>query len=150
MSISAITVANFFVRKGIEEQDSGMTPMKVLKLTYIAYGWYWALYNSQLFNEPIQAWQYGPVIPSVYRAFKEYGNGRITEQFFSGETISDPQLLKFLNKIWEVYKVYSGWQLSSITHQPNTPWSLTWTGIPNTVIPDEIIQNHYLELSSGK
>ena len=35
MSISAITVANFFVRKGIEEQDSGMTPMKVLKLSYI-------------------------------------------------------------------------------------------------------------------
>ena len=95
MSISAITVANFFVRKGIEEQDSGMTPMKVLKLSYIAYGWYLALYDSQLFNEPIQAWQYGPVIPSVYRAFKEYGNGRITEQFFSGETISDPQLLKF-------------------------------------------------------
>lgn len=90
------------------------------------------------------------MIPSVYRAFKEYGNGRITEQFFSGETISDPQLLKFLNRIWEVYKGYSGWQLSSITHQPNTPWSLTWTGIPNTVIPNEIIKNHYLELSSRK
>ncbi|QEY23943.1 Panacea domain-containing protein [Neisseria animalis] len=144
--LSAITVANFFVNKGLENNKEDMTPMKVLKLSYIAYGWYLALFDKKLFNESIQAWQYGPVIPGVYNAFKSYGNSRISSPFLNGEIIPN-DIEKFLNKIWEVYNAYSGWQLSAITHQPNTPWSKTWQGIPNAVISDEIIKTHYLELA---
>lgn len=145
--LSAITVANFFVNKGLENNDTDMTPMKVLKLTYIAYGWYLALFDKKLFNEPIQAWQYGPVVPIVYSAFKNYRNQQVTSPFLNGEDISLPEVINFLNKVWEVYKNYSGWQLSSITHQPDTPWFRTWNNIPNAIISDDIIKAHYDNLA---
>lgn len=150
MPLHAITVANFFVQKGLENNDNEMTPMKVLKLTYIAHGWYLALFDKPLFDEAVQAWQYGPVIRSVYGAFRSYGNRTITEPFWFGEQINDEQIKQFLQKIWEIYKGYSGWQLSAITHQPNTPWSQTWSGIPNTPIPNEIIKQHYLILGENR
>lgn len=147
MTLSAITVANYFVQKALEDGDKEMTPMKVLKLTYIAHGWYLALFDEPLLSESPQAWQYGPVVPSVYKAFKAYGNSRITKEYYNGEFISDDKTTQFLNRIWEVYKKYSGWQLSTITHQPNTPWSQIWPIASYQSIPDSIIKAHYKELT---
>lgn len=146
-TLPAITVANYFVQKGLDENDRELTPMKVLKLSYIAHGWHLALFDAPLLAESPQAWQYGPVIPSIYRAFKPYGNQTITAPYFNGETITNPQTLKFLNRIWEVYKGYSGWQLSAITHQAGTPWSIVQAGGYNAPIPDHIIAEHYKQLA---
>jgi len=59
-----LAVANYFIKKS---QDDGIavTPMQLVKLVYIAHGWHLGLHHSQLLTESIQAWKYGPVIPSV-------------------------------------------------------------------------------------
>lgn len=149
MTYSAITIANFFVQKGLEFNDAMMTPMKVLKLTYIAHGWHLALYDEPLFPELPEAWQYGPVIPSVYNVFKKYGRNRVTEIFCNGEKITDAETITFLEKIWSVYKRYSGWQLSAITHQPDTPWSNARIGFygGSTPIFNDDIKAHYKKLA---
>ena len=47
--------------------------MKIIKLVYIAHGHYLAKNDSPLFTEKVEAWDYGPVIPSLYHEFKIYG-----------------------------------------------------------------------------
>lgn len=55
-----ITIANYFIKK--YQEDDKLTPMKLIKLTYIAYGWYLALRNGEkLVSEKPQAWDLGPI-----------------------------------------------------------------------------------------
>ena len=68
-------IADYFLLKGAD--DANMTPMKLIKLVYIAHGWSLGLYNKTLINEQPQAWKFGPVIPSLYDEFKEFGNKKI-------------------------------------------------------------------------
>ncbi|MFK7002115.1 type II toxin-antitoxin system antitoxin SocA domain-containing protein [Flavobacterium oreochromis] len=139
-------IADYFLLKGAD--DANMTPMKLIKLVYIAHGWSLGIYNKTLINEKPQAWKFGPVIPSLYDEFKEFGNKKIEK------VVQKPNLEKeledFLDKIWNVYGKYTGVQLSAKTHEPNTPWSKTWEKAKeyfNTFslqIPDSLIREHYL------
>ncbi|RYE90398.1 MAG: DUF4065 domain-containing protein [Cytophagaceae bacterium] len=74
----AVAIANYFIQKSL---DTGVevTPMKLLKLVYISHGWSLALLNEPLINEAVEAWTYGPVIPSLYQELKEYGRERVTK-----------------------------------------------------------------------
>lgn len=64
-------VANFFLDKA-EEEGIRITQLKLMKLIYLAYGWYKAITHKKLFEEPIQAWRHGPVIESIYHEFKHF------------------------------------------------------------------------------
>lgn len=70
-------VANYIL--DLADRDRvAVTPMKLQKLVYITYGWALALFHLQLFQEKIQAWKHGPVIPSLFHEFKVYTNNPIT------------------------------------------------------------------------
>ena len=44
--------------------------VKVQKLLYYCQGWHLATAGEALFEEPIEAWDLGPVVPAVFRADK--------------------------------------------------------------------------------
>lgn len=153
---NSLAIANFFINKANEEGIE-LTPMKLSKLVYIAHGWHLALTGKPLINEGAQAWKYGPVIPSIYHAFKHYGNRQVSEPayIFTKDsmiypTIEDESKIPFLNKIWDVYKNYTGLQLSTLTHQANTPWDIIWNKQggkrrDSAPISNNLIQEHYKE-----
>ena len=65
----AIDIAHWFIWKNREnEQADGekMTLLKLLKLLYYSEGSSLALDNGSLFDEPIVAWEHGPVVEEVY------------------------------------------------------------------------------------
>jgi uncharacterized phage-associated protein len=139
-------IADFFLYVG--KDDQSMTPMKIIKLVYIAHGWSLGLYNKPLITEAPQAWKYGPVIPSLYDEFRQYGNQKIDIPV-SENPIQDEKTNKLLEKIWNTYGKYTAVQLSAMTHEPETPWSITWEKAKkqyktlNLTIPDNLIQEHY-------
>ncbi len=47
--------------------------MKLLKITYIAHGFYLGMKQRSLFENNVQAWQYGAVIPDLYHVIKRFG-----------------------------------------------------------------------------
>ena len=73
-----IQIANYFIKSSFRTGDE-LTPMKLIKLTYIAHGWHLGLYDSELIDEPVYAWKYGPVVQSIYQDFKWYGDNQIAE-----------------------------------------------------------------------
>lgn len=156
---SPLAVANYFIKKSFDE-GMPLTPMKLVKLVYIAHGWYLGLSGNPLLNEPVQAWQYGPVVKSVYDNFKIYGSKAITslgheyrhengvDEYYYVPIVNNEAVKQFLDKVWEVYKKYSGIQLSTLTHQTDTPWYKAWHDMngrrtKNTVIANDIIRDHY-------
>ena len=77
--MKAIDVANFFITVGLMNEGTEMTNARINKLLYFAQGWHLAKTGEPLFNDNIEAWDYGPVVHSVYSEFKRYGKNIITE-----------------------------------------------------------------------
>ncbi|WP_323089084.1 Panacea domain-containing protein [Allobaculum sp. JKK-2023] len=89
-----------------------MSNKKLQKLTYYAYAWTLALLNENaekmqyhLFNEPIEAWVHGPVIPDLYQKYKEYGWMDIPKDNPSFNF--SPDELDILNQVWDAYGSFS-------------------------------------------
>lgn len=130
-----------------------MPQMKLLKLTYIAHGYYLGFYDKALFIDEVQAWKFGPVIPSLYQITKRFGNHNV-DSFIVGlyckKTLT-PEDDKFLRMVWNAYKNNGGLQLSTLTHQEGTPWSQVYKeGISDLTIDNEIIKDYYKKLISDR
>jgi uncharacterized phage-associated protein len=170
MPYNAKAIANFLLELA-KARGQSLTPMKLQKLIYYANGWHSAIKGEPLINEQVEAWDYGPVIPSIYKEFREYGNQPITSPATEFEFIELPdsegmdfrfrtprleddlQQTEFaralLKRVWEVYGGYTAVQLSNMTHAPGTPWRQVYDRyseqIPRgTDIPWEAIRDHFV------
>lgn len=104
-----------------------ITPLKIQKLVYFAHGWYLGFTGQPLVNETVQAWDFGPVIPSLYHEFKEFKNNPITRPAgnFNPADLTTPELIaakSLLDRVWLIYSGYTAAQLSALSHEPNGPW----------------------------
>lgn len=149
-------VANFFLKNGFSENQR-ICPMKLIKLVYIGYGWIQAALDEELFDEEIQAWKHGPVIPSLYHEFKIYKDTAITKLSMELDdedytTEINPQIGKeqteilfLLDFVWDVYKGFSAWTLRQMTHEDGTPWDITYNNPNrmNRVIDPGLIKKHF-------
>lgn len=142
---TASDIANYFLFK--YGKDGEITPMKLIKLVYISYGWYLGIFGTRLINEQPEAWKYGPVIPSLYHSFKSYRDSVITYQ--PAKPNIEDSVQKFLDKIWQVYGQYTGVELSTMTHQSDSPWSKVWNtsrSIKSNEISDYLIEEYYAKM----
>jgi len=125
MSYNVIQVANWLIEKS-NNTDNGdlMTNLKLQKLLYYLQGYYLAVFDKPLFDDEIEAWQYGPVVPDVYYEFNAFGKNALqptdsgTAQFTNEEE-------ELLNEVFEVYNEFSAVGLMHRTH--NEP---TWKNVP--------------------
>ena len=132
--------------------------MKVNKLVYIAHGWHLGFNGNPLIRERVEAWQYGPIVRSVYDAFKENGSQPIekeAETEIGSETDeikddADPETIQILNVVWDCYRDRSGLQLSKLTHEKDSPWDKALktagsAGPFGVVIEEKKIETYYEE-----
>ena len=156
---SARSIANSFW-KIAKASGKQLTNMQLQKLVYFAHGWHLALTGEPLLTDAVKAWDFGPVIPPLYNRLKQYGNGVVTDPIKrrdpeTGEihVVEEEESefeQKLLQRIWEVYGHMNGLQMSYLSHQPGTPWEITWNKQKYSVIPDELLKGHFLSLNGGK
>jgi uncharacterized phage-associated protein len=164
---STAAIANWFLDRAKAEGKT-LDPMKLQKLIYFAHGWYLALTGNPLIDEHPQAWNYGPVIPTIYHEFKRFGRGPVTELAFDLEPMSipagedwrkyllrrkwhepkidDPETQEFLDQIWKVYGDMSGVQLANLSHVPDGAWDRAYKsagGKRNVAISDDLIKAEF-------
>jgi uncharacterized phage-associated protein len=153
MLYSPKSIANYFLELAAASGRQ-ISPMKLQKLVYYAHGWYAGYTGTPLIDEAVEAWQYGPVIPSLYHEFKPFGAGVVTRKAteFQGLQLSEvappsePGLRKFLESVWNSYGSMSGLQLSEMTHAPGGPWDQTrkaTAGMRGADIPFDSILAHF-------
>jgi len=131
--ILPVHIANYFLWRAKKEGVKDITPLKLVKLVYFTYAWYYAVYDQKLFAEKIEAWQYGPVVPSIYHEFKSFGNNPIDRYAINYDpkegitrpiiTREEDEIIYTVNAVWKSYRNMDGWSLSKITHEgSNSPW----------------------------
>ena len=150
MSYPSLLIAGFFIGKAKQKREL-LTPMKLIKLVYFAHGWYLALLHEPLIDEPIEAWQYGPVIPTIYHVYKKFGNEAISEPIFPFNpnqdfNLNDDNTTKIiLDKVWDVYQKFSAVQLSNMSHEKDSPWDIAWHQEDGKNKLNHIISNDLIE-----
>lgn len=126
--VTALNVANNILERGFSE-NIDITPMKLQKLTYLVYKKYYQDTDKTLFQDKFEVWKYGPVVRSIYDAFKEYRGNAIKQYYkeLDGSVLivneEKSRLFKnAINAIWDKYKLYDGIPLSAMTHREGSAW----------------------------
>lgn len=143
-TVPALEVANYFVHISSQENEPDLTNLKLQKLLYFAQGKYLAKFGKPLFDEEVEAWDYGPVVKSVYHQFKHCGAFPITAFDIKTQTALPDDKAQFLNEIWEEYAKYSAGYLVDLTHEEGSPWRKHYKNGQNTVIPRNELQQYFL------
>lgn len=115
------------------------------KLVYYAQAWSLAIYDRPLFDEEIEAWTHGPVVPSLFQNLKLFGFDAIPSPDecpgMDGETCD------LLRQIIEIYSQHSAKHLEILTHRED-PWKDARCGLSpeersNVIISKESMTRYY-------
>lgn len=147
MAISDVmTVADDILRAG-KSRGLALTPLQLMKLTYITHGYALGRGIGDLFDARIEAWKYGPVIPELYHVTKVWGRDPIPhDKILDGRSLQGAAS-DVVDQVLDKYGRMSGSALSTLTHKPGTPWSKVYRdGVHGLEIPDAMIADHYRTL----
>ncbi|MBB4842494.1 putative phage-associated protein [Paucibacter oligotrophus] len=147
MTAKSLAAAQFMLNLAQGTSDPSLTPMQLLKLVYIAHGYMLGQHGRPLLDEPVQAWQYGPVVPSVYRAIKDYRSSPVPRVPGARPMDFDEEEKAAMERVVNKYGRTAGTVLSAATHRPGTPWSQTWQPTQKgSCISNDLIEAFYAEL----
>lgn len=121
--MKAIDISSFFIAKGV-------TPLKLQKLLFYSQVWYFIKHGRLLFNDEIQAWVLGPVVPNVWQNFKFIRRGDVINKRHIQKEITNNQVVNYLNEVWGIYGNYTGLELVDLTHDEKL-WIDARGGIPD-------------------
>jgi len=138
-------IANYIVAN-----SEPLTSLQINKLVFFSHAWFLGIHEKPLITEAVEAWKYGPVIPSIYHMFKFHQKETIDYNEFYDEKLDehlfDEDEKSVMDQVIEAYSSMDGGSLISITHQEGSPWKQVYQeGEYYTVIPDDIIQKYYKE-----
>ena len=118
MAYDAKEVAKLVVNEGIAE-DRPVTNLKLQKLLYFMWIDWYKERKEPLFNNRIEAWHYGPVVPDVYFRYRIFAADPIRKVEECSIPDSDKDLMvEILGKY--IYRTAGA--LVEDSHAPNTPW----------------------------
>ncbi len=121
-------MANVFdVAKYILQKTGPISAMKLQKLVYYSQAWSLVWDDKPLFDEGIEAWAMGPVVPDLYQVHK--GAFAVNESMFIGNigTISK-EGMETIDVIIKEYGSKSSQWLSDLTHE-EAPWKNARLGL---------------------
>lgn len=119
MCYSAKDIAKWFLCAVDRESGDSITHLKLQKLLYYAQAWSLVLLNKPMFNEEIQAWMHGPVVPEVYDEYSKYGYNEIPKP--EECVVISKEYEEVLEDVMQTYGIYQAKYLEKLTHSEK-PW----------------------------
>lgn len=141
--MKALDVAKYLLSLINIENGDTISNLKLQKLLYYLQGYYLALFHKPLFEDKIEAWDYGPVVPNVYDIFKGFhGESIITDnlKFDISELTEEDR--NYINKIFSIYNDYSASSLVYMTHN-ESPWKDVYKKYENNEITKESLETFF-------
>lgn len=160
--LDARSVANSLLARA-EVDGEELDQLRLQKLVCLAHGWHLGLCDRPLMSQLVHAWPYGPVVPEVYHAFKQFRDRPIRgrAKFYSAgsgwsdfPTAMDPYSKDVIDAVWQKYRGMTVGQLITLTHEPGTPWATVTAGlapadIRDIPIPNDVTAAYYRKLAEA-
>lgn len=113
----------------IHKTHGNITHSKLQKLLYYCQAWHYTIFNEVLFDERIEAWAHGPVVPSQFSRFNNI-------DFFQNIKVKDCENIKLkskteqlLNEVVGIYNKCTDRHLELLVKR-EVPWRETRGNIP--------------------
>ena len=137
-------------REFLDLSQDGLSQQQLQKLVYFAHGLYMIDDERDgLVFDRVEAWTYGPIFRDLWNKTKYYGSAIITRLNLGLAARPDTKQMEFIQEVFDAFGDLSGIQLSSMTHQADSPWDKTYTiwGEKRGVIPNGLIRDHFVNIS---
>jgi uncharacterized phage-associated protein len=110
--------------------------LKLQKLLYYTQAWHLAIFGTPILAEQIEAWVHGPVIPDVFRLYRDCRWAPIPATVPVGRI--PPGLEKHVVEVLTAYGNFTGWELERLTHSER-PWQGARGALPPDVPSHNVI-----------
>ncbi|MFQ7614497.1 MAG: Panacea domain-containing protein [Roseburia faecis] len=103
--------------------------------------------------EPCEAWKFGPVFPSVYEKYREFGKQGIKlnlSKDYISELLSKEEKT-VTDFVMNIFGIYNAWFLKDLTHLEE-PWIVARKGLAEddasrNQMDEEIISNYFAKMN---
>lgn len=123
MTVSSREAARFLC----ETSGWQLSNLELQKMLYLADMNYVGQGNGRLVTEDFEAWDYGPVLPSLYHSCKAFGSKSVPDIFWGVRDISGDPESHILRRAWENLRSQSAGQLVENTHWSGGAWAKRYT-----------------------
>lgn len=120
----------------ILKKAGSMTAMKLQKLVYYSQAWSLVWDEQPLFNEKIEAWANGPVVPELYNLHR--GRYRVLSWPSGDYRNLNTRHRETIDAVLGYYGDKSSQWLSDLTHNED-PWVIARKGLPPGVRGSKVI-----------
>ena len=137
-----------------EQATISVSPMKLQKLLYYCHADFLIVTGSPLLQQEFEAWEYGPVIPSLFHEFKAHGSEPINSRAFRFDPVScrreqaPPCKLgpyeSVIRASFGIYAKHSASALSNMSHSESGPWAETLRRFTNGSPRGRSIENRVI------
>lgn len=100
-----------------------LTNLQLQKLLYLADMNYVGRTGERMLNEDFEAWDYGPVLPSLYHQCKSFGSKPVPDIFWGVPQIAGSKEAEWLDVAWNSLKDQTPGQLVQNTHWNLGAWA---------------------------
>ena len=126
----ALDLAKYILQKCIDD-SCPISHLQLQKILYYVQGEF-LKEDRKAFNDPIEAWMFGPVVPSVYERYCMNGAMPIlgVPDWMKTEEDKIPEISeevkKIVDKVAETKRALSPWDMLRATHEKDGPWDTTY------------------------
>lgn len=119
--------------------------LKMQKLLFYTQAVCLLKYNRPAFPDKIEAWDYGPVVPSVYNKLKKKDPPIKIRESGSTTAKGDPDAIYSADLVLGFWGKFSGVELINFTHS-GKPWREAYRRGRNAEITNKSIKDYYKDV----
>lgn len=105
--------------------------------------------DKSMIAEPCEAWKFGPVFPTVYEKYKDFGKAEISINLsteYIDHLLTDNEK-KITDLVLDTFGIYNAWFLKDLTHNEE-PWIAARIGLDENdasrnLMDDKIIEKYF-------
>ena len=161
-AVDAKGLANLFL-EWAGEARAPISPLKLQKLVFFTHADFLVRTGKPLIKQEFEAWDYGPVVPSLYREFKEFKDKPITSKAKSFDPVSASSIisecelssndLQLVRTMFDFYSRLDAIHLSELSHEFEGAWRQARSLFSNGLnmdrrISNEMIKNYHRPIHS--
>lgn len=140
--MKGLDVAKYVVDKCCREGRS-LTNLHLQKVLYFVQGEYYQITGNWLIEDDFLAWQYGPVLQSVYDEYSWYYSSRITETY--NDISIEGSIRGIIDPIIEERRKKTAGALVEESHRIGGAWYRSYNGLKSTIIPKSLIAEEFTQ-----
>lgn len=154
---NANTIAKEIIKYSAN-QGLEISNLKLQKMLYFVQAAFLTQLNRACFTDAIEAWEFGPVVPSVYRKYKIFGANSIPMRALSKNNFISlfsyspnekqqsilTEDVSLIHKVVDSLGKYPASKLVELTHA-QSPWITSYVKHCNNEIPNESILAYFTD-----